>query len=164
VVFLGAMTSGLAKFIIGWGKPVPVDPYNLRRPRLHDTLIALAGPAMNLVLAFLLIASLHLFIHVSQPGILEVRLPGIFGVIVRTAQISLMLCFFNLLPVPPLDGSHFLKNLIGMSDETYIKFAQYGFLIVILLLQVPMVRNLLGFVTQYTFYLLLRLAHLPVGI
>ncbi len=52
VVFLSAADSQLANFIIGWGKPVPVNPYKLRRRRTDDTLVALAGPAMNLLLAF----------------------------------------------------------------------------------------------------------------
>jgi Zn-dependent protease len=58
-----------------------------------------------------------------------------------------MLCFFNLIPIPPLDGSHVLRNLIGMSYETYYSIARYGFIIVIVLLQVPIVRDLLSGVT-----------------
>src|SRR4029079_3868068 len=53
-IYLQSSGSMLGSFIIGWGKPVPVDPSNLRKPRRDDTLIALAGPGMNLVLAFLL--------------------------------------------------------------------------------------------------------------
>src|SRR5688500_4484351 len=50
-IYLSISGSGLAGFIIGWGKPVPVDLHNLRNPRRDDTLIALAGPVMNLILA-----------------------------------------------------------------------------------------------------------------
>jgi Zn-dependent protease len=143
VVFLSAADSQLANFIIGWGKPVPVNPYKLRRRRTDDTLVALAGPAMNLLLAF---AALMLARGFSLAG-----LEGGVEVGVRLAIISLVLCFFNLLPIPPLDGSHVLKNLIGMPDATYLRLCQFGFILVILALQVPPVRALLSFMTQITF-------------
>lgn len=143
VVFLSAADSQLANFIIGWGKPVPVNPYNLRRRRADDTLIALAGPAMNLALAFVILLLARGFAFAGLESGVEVA--------VRMAIISLVLCFFNLLPIPPLDGSHVLKNLIGMPDATYLRLCQFGFIIVILTLQIPPVRWLLGFVTQVTF-------------
>lgn len=143
VVFLSAADSQLANFIIGWGKPVPVNPYNLRRRRADDTLIALAGPAMNFVLAFVVLLLARGFALAGLESGVEVA--------VRMAIISLVLCFFNLLPIPPLDGSHVLKNFIGMPDATYLRLCQFGFIIVILTLQIPPVRWLLGFVTQVTF-------------
>ncbi len=143
MLFLSAMQSQLANFIIGWGKPVPVNPYNLRRRRADDTLIALAGPAMNLVLAFGVLALGRGFSLLGLESGVEVA--------VRMALISLVLCFFNLLPIPPLDGSHVLKNLIGMRDETYLQLCQYGFILVIVALQIPPVRAALGFMTQITF-------------
>ena len=142
VVFLSAGGSALANFIIGWGKPVPVNPYNLRRPRSDDTLIALAGPFMNLLLA--VVAML------LARGFAEAGLGSMVDVAVRMAVISLVLCFFNLLPIPPLDGSHVLKNLIGMSDETYMRLCQYGFIFVIVAINLPFVRGLLSFVTLTT--------------
>src|SRR5688500_15282577 len=57
-IYLSIADSRLAGFIIGWGKPVPVDSSNLAQPRWHGTLIAMAGPAMNLVLAFILMGGL----------------------------------------------------------------------------------------------------------
>lgn len=143
VVFLSAADSQLAHFIIGWGKPVPVNPYKLRHRRTDDTLVALAGPAMNLLLAFVAVVLARGFTAVGVEGGVEVA--------VRLAIISLVLCFFNLLPIPPLDGSHVLKNLIGMPDATYLRLCQFGFVLVILVLQVPPVRWLLGFMTQITF-------------
>jgi Zn-dependent protease len=61
----------------------------------------------------------------------------------KLALLSLFLGFFNLLPVPPLDGSHVIKNLIRMSDEAYLRFSQYGFIIVIVLIQIPLVNKIL---------------------
>ena len=135
-LMLAGAGSGLASFIIGWGRPVPVDMRNLRKPRRDDTLIALAVPAMNLVLAFALMGVVKGFAVAHMDGMLKVTALMI--------QISLILCFFNLLPIPPLDGSHVLKNLIGMADETYFRLCQFGFVIVIVAIQIPFVRHLLG--------------------
>lgn len=142
MIFLSAVGSPAANFIIGWGKPVPVNPYNLRRRRTDDTLVALAGPAMNLLLAF---AAL-----VLARGFSAVGLESGIEVAVRLAIISLLLCFFNLLPIPPLDGSHVLKNFIGMPEATYLRLSQFGFILIILALQIPLVRWLLNFMTQMT--------------
>lgn len=152
VVFLSAADSKLASFIIGWGKPVPVNPYNLRNPRVQDTLISLAGPAMNLALAAVAMA--------VGRGFELARLEPMVDVAVLMAVISLLLCFFNLLPVPPLDGSHVLKNLIGMSDELYARIARFGFVIVILLLQIPAVRWVLHQATLVTLLSLQRVVGL----
>jgi len=68
IIFLSAAHSGLAKFIIGWGKPVPVNPSNLHPRRLADTLVSLAGPAANFVLAavILVLARVFLALHLRQ--------------------------------------------------------------------------------------------------
>jgi Zn-dependent protease len=126
-VFLSSADSKLAGFIIGWGKPVPVNIYNLRRPRLDDTLVALAGPAMNIVLAIVIVLLGKLGGLASSQVAVETAQ--------RMAVLSLFLCYFNLLPIPPLDGSHVVKNLIGMSYEAYWRLAQYGFLMIILVIQ-----------------------------
>ncbi len=149
VVFLNAADSRLAGFIIGWGKPVPVNPYNLRHRRSQDTLIALAGPAMNVVLAAAAVGLARGFQFFSLDSFVDVAH--------LLAVISLMLCFFNLLPVPPLDGSHLLKNVIGMSDDLYLRIARFGLLFIVILLQVPVVSGALWFATSSTFVLMLRI-------
>ena len=63
------------------------------------------------------------------------------------AQISLLLCFFNLIPIPPLDGSQVVRPPSGMSHETYVRFARWGFVVIILVLQIPAVREVLRAVT-----------------
>jgi Zn-dependent protease len=144
VVFLSASGShGLASFIIGWGKPVPVNLANLNRPRRDDTLVALAGPAMNVVLA------LALVILGKGGQLLGASL--VTGLFLHVAVLSLFLCFFNLLPIPPLDGSHVVKNAIGMSDETYWRLCQFGFIGVIIAIQFDAVRALLSWTTYASF-------------
>lgn len=130
---------GAGRFLIGWARPVPVDPRNLRQPRRDDILVSLAGPVMNLVLAVVLMGLARLAWMVGAESVMKLCL--------QTAYLSLLLCFFNLLPIPPLDGSHVLRNLTHMSYETYYSIARYGFIIIIVVLQFRPVRALLSGVT-----------------
>jgi Zn-dependent protease len=140
------LPPGISRFMIGWAKPVPVNPHNLRNPRVDDILVSMAGPAMNLILAVALmaLARVGLLAHTGQ----------LTGLCVQMAALSLLLCFFNLIPIPPLDGSHVLRNLTGMSWEAYAKFAQFGFIAVIVVLQVPQVRLVLSLAVNGTLVLL----------
>jgi Zn-dependent protease len=127
-------------FFVGWAKPVPVNPDNFRNPRADDIMVTLAGPWMNLLLAIVImgLARLGLMLHSSS----------MVEVCVNTAHLSLLLCFFNLLPIPPLDGSHVARSLIGMSYETYHQIARYGIFVLILVLQVPAVQRVLDTATS----------------
>jgi Zn-dependent protease len=126
-------------FFVGWAKPVPVNPDNFRNPRADDIMVTLAGPWMNLLLAIVImgLARLGLMLHSSS----------MVEVCVNTAHLSLLLCFFNLLPIPPLDGSHVARSLIGMSYETYYQIARYGIFVLILVLQIPAVQHVLDTAT-----------------
>jgi Zn-dependent protease len=142
------LPAGLGRFLIGWAKPVPFNPRNLANPKRDEMLIAMAGPAMNLVLGLLLVglAKVGLLLHSS----------AMMEMCVNAAELSLLLCFFNLIPVPPLDGSHVLRNLTNMSYEAYANFARYGFIVVIVLLQIPGFRQFLSAVTYGTLNLFAR--------
>jgi len=111
--------------------------------------VTMAGPAMNLLLAVGLVAlaRVGLMLHSGQ----------MIDFCIQAAGLSLVLCFFNLIPVPPLDGSHVMRVATGMSEETYANFARFGFIIIIVLLQIPPVRMALGFVTYGTLDLLTRI-------
>jgi Zn-dependent protease len=140
MIFLSASGSGLSRFIVGWAKPVPVTLANLRNPRIDDILITLAGPWMNLLLAVIIMALARVGVSVHSDSMVEVCL--------QIARLSLLLCFLNLLPIPPLDGSRVARVLIGMSYETYFQIARYGFFILIIVLQIPAVRMLLQTLTD----------------
>jgi Zn-dependent protease len=139
MIFLSLSGSGLSRFLVGWAKPVPVNPHNLRNPRTDDILVTLAGPWMNLLLAIVLMGLARLGMLLQSNGMIDVC--------EDMAQLSLLLCFFNLLPIPPLDGSQVVRSLIGMSYEAYYQIARYGFIILILVLQIPIVRYTLAVVT-----------------
>ena len=139
MIFLSMSGSHLGRFLVGWAKPVPVQIQRLRNPKLDDILVSLAGPWMNLALALILmaLAKLGLLVHSAYT----------VNLCANTAHLSLLLCFFNLLPIPPLDGSHVVRTLSGMSYATYLSLARYGFIILIVVLQIPFVRLLLHNVT-----------------
>ena len=139
----------VGRFLVGWAKPVPVNPYNLGNPRRDDILITMAGPGMNLVLAALLVGLARVGLLIHSDDLVDLCL--------NWAQLSLMLCFFNLIPIPPLDGSHVMRNITNMSYETYNQLSRFGFIAVIIVLQIPFVRQMLGVATGGTLYLLMRL-------
>jgi Zn-dependent protease len=140
MIFLSASGSSLSRFIVGWAKPVPVTLANLRNPRMDDILITLAGPWMNLLLAVVIMGLARVGLAVHNDSMVEVCL--------QVARLSLLLCFFNLLPIPPLDGSRVARVLVGMSYKRYFQIARYGFLILIIVPQVPAVQILLQTLTM----------------
>lgn len=140
------LPTGASRFMIGWAKPVPVNPHNLRNKNLDDILVTMAGPAMNLILAVALVALARVGLLFHSDAAAEI--------FVRAATLSLLLCFFNLIPIPPLDGSHILRVATGMSWETYANFARFGFIIVIIVIQIPIVREALWFAVSGTLVLL----------
>jgi len=134
-ILLSAGGSNLGRFLIGWAKPVPVTLGNLRNPRLDDILVTLAGPWMNLLLAVVLMG-------LARAG-MTMNSPGMTDVCAGLARLSLMLFFFNLLPIPPLDGSQVVRSLLNISYETYLKVSRIGPFILILVIQIPSVQNTL---------------------
>ena len=154
-VVLTASGSGLAGFIIGWGKPVPVNITLLRRPKLDDILVSMAGPLMNVIIALFVMAVARTGVMMNSQMLVEVCY--------RLAALSMFLCFFNLLPIPPLDGSHILKYLVGMSYETFWRISQFGILIVLVVIQIDQVRFLLRDSTIGSVQWMARLFRVTMG-
>ena len=134
-------------FLIGWARPVPVNLNNLRHPKRDDILISMAGPAMNVLLAVVLVVLMKICVLAGYgPGAEVCRQMGL---------LSLLLCFFNCLPIPPLDGSHVMRVLIGMDYVTYMQIAQYGFVLILLILNfVPQVFAVISGVTWFTWQMM----------
>ncbi|MEK7187843.1 MAG: site-2 protease family protein [Patescibacteria group bacterium] len=104
--------------VIGWAKPVPYNPYNLKDPQKGGGLIALAGPLSNLVVAAILglcIRLLALFPVLS--GVQAELLITMFGL---TMALNIALALFNLLPIPPIDGSKVLALLLPRRAQLYL--------------------------------------------
>jgi Zn-dependent protease len=104
---------------IGWAKPVPINPYNLKNPIKDNVWISLAGPLSNLILAIISAIVFRLlapFIAESMTGIFFLRM------IMVSVSLNIVLMVFNLFPLPPLDGFHILEGLV--STDMYIKLQQ----------------------------------------
>ena len=112
--------------LIGWAKPVPVMLRNLRNPRRDFMIVAAAGPISNLLQAVVAAGLLRL---VWDPALgIEPGLPA--TVLFLAVQINLLLAFFNLIPVPPLDGGNVLLGLLPPRlAATYDQLRQYGFVV-----------------------------------
>lgn len=113
----------------GWGKPVVIDPYNLKNPKRDETLISLAGPASNLILAAILSVIIR-FVNLNTFSIF------LFSSII---QMNVILAVFNLIPIPPLDGSKIFLNLLpnDVSYQWQEAFEKYGFILLIIFLFFP---------------------------
>jgi Zn-dependent protease len=116
--------------IIGWAKPVPVNGRNLRHPQRDFAIIAAAGPISNLLQAF--VASL--LVHLLGADQYSASTPLQYALLVAV-QVNLLLAFFNLIPVPPLDGGNVLLGLLPPQlAYKYAQLRQYGFLILYVLM------------------------------
>jgi Zn-dependent protease len=125
---LGTLTLFLFRF--GWGKPVPVNPYNFRNGRTGDVMVSLAGITVNLILAFLFSQVLRLAVAGNWITDANVSSP-VSQLLLNTIIINLYLAVFNLIPIPPLDGSHVLSSILpGTLRREYQRVAQYGPLLI----------------------------------
>jgi Zn-dependent protease len=119
-----------SSILIGWAKPVPINPYNFKDQKWGALKVAIAGPATNFALAIffgLLIRFL--------PASFFVLVPGMFLIFSFIVQINIMLAIFNLLPIPPLDGSWILFSLLPQRfDKVKTFISQYGMFILIFLI------------------------------
>lgn len=124
--------------LFGAAKPVPVNYNNLRNLKWGIILVAFAGPLTNFLLAGAAALVYHLVPNLSAPG---------EDLLIRTALLNLTLALFNLIPIPPLDGSKILASLFGFIDSTWmhtmLALEQYGFLILILFLYTGLLNYIL---------------------
>jgi Zn-dependent protease len=135
VTFLGSAAAGSA-FGFGWAKPTPVNPLNLMYGRRGEAIVAAAGPISNLVLAAA--AAIPLRYLIATPELYG-QVPMLYEVLVYFVQINIVLMLFNLIPVPPLDGSKVLFAFMDRRTEYQVRpfLEQYGFFILIFLFFLP---------------------------
>ena len=111
--------------LIGWAKPVPVNPNNFRDRKYGDAKVALAGPAANFAIALVFGLIIRFF-----PGFVQTS--GIYAMFSYIVMINLLLAIFNLIPIPPLDGSHILFTFLPYSmNELKVFLTRYGLFLLI---------------------------------
>jgi len=151
IIFPAILLLTHAPILFGWAKPVPVNPYNLRGKN-HHLYVSMAGIVVNLLLAVLCTLIFGIYVNIFNPQMNT----DAFVVMIRYGiQINVILAVFNLLPIPPLDGSWILYHLLprGMA-ETYKKIFPYGFIILVLLLMSNMINTIIIPVYSFIFKLL----------
>ena len=127
---------GVIAFIImkiGWAKPVPVNPSYFKDPQKGMLLVALAGPAANVLIAVGSAVLVKLVI-ITQGAIPMFILKPLFEMLVASVWINVMLAVFNCLPIPPLDGSKILMGILPPdAARSYAKMEPYGFFLLLAL-------------------------------
>ena len=110
--------------VIGWAKPVQTTPRNFKNGMRDQAFVTIAGPAMNFIIAaFATVAA----------GLCYRFFPSLTPLFHQVLVLNVALIVFNLLPIPPLDGSKFLMYWFGMSEDAYVRFAQWGWLLLLVL-------------------------------
>lgn len=127
------MLSGLPVF--GWAKPVPVSLNKLRHPRNQAVLVGLAGPVTNIVLASVTGLVFHVLVSSSVQGGVLVTFPGLAAQIAFDfGVVNILLALFNLIPIPPLDGSALIERLLPAAAlESYYRVRIFFIVIVLAL-------------------------------
>lgn len=119
---------------IGWGRPVPYDPRNLKNPRRDSALIALAGPLSNLIVVLLLIFPFRALVTITHEYSFSIRL------LESVISLNLVLMIFNLLPVPPLDGSKIIFSVLPPTFYPMLyRYKNYGYGLLVVLLLSPQI-------------------------
>ena len=133
----------------GWAKPVQFNPENLSHPRRDKAIIAAAGPLSNLVLALILIAIIKVWFAIHAAAVSSDSIDPVYSflfsgpfvefikLVIRAALINLGLFVFNLIPIPPLDGSHIVFSSLNLSPQTERSIMKIGgpLLFVIIIIQ-----------------------------
>lgn len=145
----------------GWAKPVPVDPNFFKKPKQGMALTALAGPASNFLLALALLLAARLTAeHALVTGTLNETW---FMFLLNTSSLSVGLGLFNLIPIPPLDGSKVVAVLLP--DRAYdwlMRYERFGMLVLLAVISVGIGSNALDSAIRWTFTLLCRLVGFEV--
>ncbi len=139
-------------FGIGYAKPVPVNPMNLKNPKRDMALVSLAGPVANVIMAF---GCAFCYVACFKFG-----LPDVFMLFFYfAALVNVSLAVFNLLPIPPLDGSKILAAFLP--DKVYYKYMRYERYIMIVVMLLLFVGVLDGVITTLSYNLLAILLYIP---
>ena len=141
------LTAMFSPFILGWAKPVPVQPRYFRNPRHGMMMVSVAGPLTNFLLAVVFGGLYALLISQLRAGNLEVNATTRFLAQACSMGIwvNVTLGWFNLMPLPPLDGGHLLAGVLPYQwASRYYSISRYGIIILVVLLGSGLLRYVMG--------------------
>ena len=149
-IILPIMLFLFSGYAFGWAKPVPINPSNFKNPKKGMMLVGFAGPLSNLILALIAGLFLRFGLHGAYPMIEPVAYFLLFACL-----INIILALFNLIPVPPLDGSRILMGLLPRRQAIAVaKLEPYGMIIVLFLLMAGIFRLIVLPLARYIFVLI----------
>lgn len=150
-----SMGSGFP-MVFGWGKPVNVMLANPKTRAKIDILSTMGGVSMNLVIALISAILLAVFEALAMPDFSQIALTSIY--------LNCVLFVINMIPVPPLDGSVFLRYFTKISAETYYTIARWGIVILIALINIPLTSRIIMMLVQFLATLFIFIAGFIIGI
>lgn len=158
-IVMPILTYWALGFPFGGAKPVPVNPYRLRNPSRDMALVAIAGPLSNIILAFIFLFSYSLAKHFEVSGEIGLLWLSVAG------RANIALAIFNMLPIPPLDGSRVMGYLLPKPiSEYYLKLEAVGLLIVVGLLYFTKIGYMLSRTIDPVYYWMKDVSYSILGV
>ena len=156
---LGALCLILFRF--GWAKPVPINSYNFKNKKAGIIIVSLAGPLSNLLLAFLS----RVLLFVSVNSFQSEALWYLYEFLNRLTFLNLGLCIFNLIPIPPLDGSKILAMFLkGGKAYRFLSIEKYSSLILLVLFFAPVISDFFSKILSFFVISLVKIFDLIIGV
>ena len=159
--FVGAVGLGVFVPLIGWGKPTPVNPLRWRNKDVANVMVSLAGIMANLLLALIAFVVLKVGLHTGLVGVGSIGRLGsfeepVFMLLLQVLLMNISLAVFNLLPVPPLDGSKVLYSILPASAEPTLEaMERFSYIILIGLMYFRVLGAIISPIRRFVLYLLL---------
>ena len=151
------------RVFIAWAKPVPVNPLNFKNGERDELIVSAVGPLSNIILAFgcgiafIIVAKMGIFFKAFNSSFMDFVYEFLLRMFYGGIYLNIILGIFNLIPIPPLDGSHILAVFLPPGGkEAYRRMGFFGIFIIIFLLRIPLFSNL--------FFALVKLVALPIAL